>query len=320
MAWIESHQELARHPKTKRFARAAGISIPESIGYLHLLWWWALDFAQDGNLADYTDEDIADAMLWEGDPKKIVDALISSGFIDATNSGSGRAVHDWSDYAGRLISRRDKNRERMQHARSADNSVQRTCNAQEAHNNDVRDTCEATVPNRTVPNHTDINTYSSALPPTPPAGWNEDEAPVEDGAVNGIPQNGHEEALRECSDAYMRISGRTMPGGVTSEVLLRINDGVEPRVIIFAMGESAGKDVGYFRAIMRRLARDGIKTYAQLTASETKDGAKARAAPKPDYRDPSRYENMDMKGFTAAADDEFTIERLTAQSNGAKVP
>ena len=54
MAWIESHQELANHPKTKRFKRALGISTPQAIGHLHLLWWWALDYAQDGSLAAFS--------------------------------------------------------------------------------------------------------------------------------------------------------------------------------------------------------------------------------------------------------------------------
>ncbi|GIM48438.1 hypothetical protein DNHGIG_39870 [Collibacillus ludicampi] len=51
MAWLKSHQEIARHPKTKRLAKALDISLPTAIGHLHLLWWWAMDFAKNGDLS-----------------------------------------------------------------------------------------------------------------------------------------------------------------------------------------------------------------------------------------------------------------------------
>ena len=105
MAWIESHQELGQHPKTKRLARALQISLPAAIGHLHLLWWWALDYAQDGDLHKYTDEDIADAICWDGDAAQIANALITSGFIDQAEGGT-RSIHDWYEYAGRLIDQR----------------------------------------------------------------------------------------------------------------------------------------------------------------------------------------------------------------------
>src|SRR5687767_5633894 len=54
MAWIESHQEIARHPKTRKLARLLGGSVPTAIGHLHLLWWWAVDYAEDGWLGKYT--------------------------------------------------------------------------------------------------------------------------------------------------------------------------------------------------------------------------------------------------------------------------
>lgn len=140
MSWIESHQELARHPKTRRLARTLGISIPTAIGHLHLLWWWALDFADDGDLSRFEAEDIADGMIWEGDPDAAVDALASAGFLDAD-----QRIHDWDDFAGRLVQRRKSNAERMRETRAT--HVQRTFSAR-------ADTCEATVPNPTVQDST----------------------------------------------------------------------------------------------------------------------------------------------------------------------
>ncbi|WP_067931222.1 hypothetical protein [Alicyclobacillus kakegawensis] len=64
MAWIESHQELARHPKTKKLARELNDTVRGAIGLLHLLWWWAMDYAEDGDLSRFDYEDIADAVMW----------------------------------------------------------------------------------------------------------------------------------------------------------------------------------------------------------------------------------------------------------------
>ncbi len=110
MAWIESHQELARHPKAKKLARLLCICVPQAVGHLHFLWWWALDYAQDGSLAQYDVEDIAEAAGWEGDAQEFVDALVncgpgdSVGFIEKHETGL--LIHDWYDYAGRLIGQR----------------------------------------------------------------------------------------------------------------------------------------------------------------------------------------------------------------------
>jgi DnaD/phage-associated family protein len=123
------------------------INLPQTVGHLHFLWWWALDYAEDGDLTAFYPEDIADAAIYEGDADKFLEALESVGFVD--NLNGTLHLHDWHDYAGKLLSRRDKNKERMKAARAT--NVRDTCNAQDAH---VQDTCVATVPNQTVPNST----------------------------------------------------------------------------------------------------------------------------------------------------------------------
>ena len=94
MAWIESHQSLARHPKMRRLARKLGVSTPTAIGHLHLLWWWALDYAPDGELSGVDTVDIEDAMEWTGEPGVMCRALITTGFVDDDGDG-GLWLHDW---------------------------------------------------------------------------------------------------------------------------------------------------------------------------------------------------------------------------------
>ena len=117
MAWLEAHQELPRHPKTKRFARMLKISIPQAVGHLFLLWWWALDYAENGDLSKYDAYDIADAVQWDGDPEEFLSAMIECGpggtygFIEKDKAGK-IFIHDWDKYSGRLVEKREKNRKR----------------------------------------------------------------------------------------------------------------------------------------------------------------------------------------------------------------
>ena len=86
MSWIESHQSLAYHPKTLKAARLLKVEKATIIGYLHQLWWWALDFAEEGNLKRFDPADIAQAASYPGDPLTFIDSLVSAGFLDQTAS------------------------------------------------------------------------------------------------------------------------------------------------------------------------------------------------------------------------------------------
>lgn len=114
MAWIELHQQLPAHPKTKRLTRALGLKVPDDIpqvvGHLCMFWLWCMDFAIDGSLERMTAQDIADAAGWLGDPDALVDSLREAGFID--DQDGTHYVHDWDDYIGRLLAYREKERER----------------------------------------------------------------------------------------------------------------------------------------------------------------------------------------------------------------
>lgn len=110
MTWIESHQSLRMHPKTRRLARLLGVGVPDAIGRLHLLWWWALDYAPNGDLSSYVVEDIAEAMMWEDGADHLIQSLITAGFLDIAPVLS---IHHWPDYAGRILDRRAANATRQ---------------------------------------------------------------------------------------------------------------------------------------------------------------------------------------------------------------
>ena len=117
MAWIKSQQALRDHPKLKKLARGLEISIPTALGHLHMLWWWAMDYAQDGNLTPFDALDIADAAGWEGDPNRFVDAMVNcgfrgAGFLECTENGE-LLIHDWDEHCGDEFERRAKEAERL---------------------------------------------------------------------------------------------------------------------------------------------------------------------------------------------------------------
>lgn len=114
--WIESHQSLGRHPKLIRLAAKLKISRAQAVGHLHYLWWWAMDFAPDGDLSRFAPEEIASGAEWAQSariartrrtlcaPEVFVSALRGD-WIDADGF-----LHDWHQYAGKLIEKREKDR------------------------------------------------------------------------------------------------------------------------------------------------------------------------------------------------------------------
>lgn len=130
MAWIESHQTLGHHPKTLRLAREWKCSVVAAVGHLHFLWWWCLDFAPNGQIPDESRGVVAQACLWRGDVDRFWAGLEAAGFVEG-GCDYTLSIHDWMDYAGRLIQKREANRHRMREKRAA--HVQRTSGARATH-------------------------------------------------------------------------------------------------------------------------------------------------------------------------------------------
>lgn len=115
MAFIESHQSLGTHLKLRRLARVLRIHRAQAIGHLHFLWWWALDNAPTGNLSALAPAELAEVAEWTGNEEVFLSALKECGWVDADGS-----LHDWDDYAGRLVEARvsDRLRKREERARA----------------------------------------------------------------------------------------------------------------------------------------------------------------------------------------------------------
>lgn len=127
MAWIEIHQNLWSHPKTYAFAKALKIDAVTAGGHLCRFWCWAIDAArEDGDITHLPPEEIAAAAGWRKSPAALFKALTTvfdgctSPWIDKVD---GRyLIHDWEDYAGKLVERRKKDRDRKTQSKKARNS------------------------------------------------------------------------------------------------------------------------------------------------------------------------------------------------------
>lgn len=172
MAWIELHQALRNHPKLLHFADLIGVQDRDlARAKLENIWLWALDYAEAGvirivkkqerGIVDGVDDQghtikvpcltleqfLVEACSWQGDSLTFSSALLEAGWIDKTKSGHwGQEwqIHDWEEFAGRIIERRRSDRERKRAKNSAGIPA---------------------VPYPTVPDHTKPGGTGTAPPP-----------------------------------------------------------------------------------------------------------------------------------------------------------
>ena len=101
MAWIESHQAIERHPKTIELMTRMGWDLDTTVGKLHRLWWWCVDYAEDGDLRKHNDARIGAAVGLNGEAsKRFIEAMVASGWIDRKPYFR---VHDWWDHIGLFL-------------------------------------------------------------------------------------------------------------------------------------------------------------------------------------------------------------------------
>ena len=151
MAWIELHQSLPTHRKTLIASDILDISPVRFVGHIVTFWLWCLDNVPDGNLNGISPRMIARAAQWESDHDQFLEALLTAGFLD---QGETLEIHDWFDYAGKLVERREAEKERSKQRRLALRALQDS--TQTEHKTtagrppDDQQTTVGTVPNLTM--------------------------------------------------------------------------------------------------------------------------------------------------------------------------
>lgn len=115
MAWIEAHQSLRDHRKVLAVAERLGLAEAHVAGHLVYLWLWAIDNAP-GGILPASERTIEKAAGWTGEPGALVAAMLAAELLH--QSDAGLAIHDWDEYAGRLMAQRESNRERQRRFRA----------------------------------------------------------------------------------------------------------------------------------------------------------------------------------------------------------
>lgn len=106
MLWIKSYQATDRDPQTKKFCRLTGLDIPRAVGSLHMIWWWAMDWAPDGDISNFEPIDLADAAHYDGDPEAFFNALVEANYVGKTLDGY--EVLNWHNIGGQVLESRKK--------------------------------------------------------------------------------------------------------------------------------------------------------------------------------------------------------------------
>lgn len=136
--WIESHTNLSDHWKVHKLAKTINVRYAEALGMLHLLWYGAMRYAwRDGDMTKYGADAIEASCNWPYEKGTLVQALQECGFLN------GFKIHDWLDFAGRLI------KDRLNYERS--NKV-RTQSVRKPYGTRTSSVANHTVPDLTLPN------------------------------------------------------------------------------------------------------------------------------------------------------------------------
>ncbi len=88
--------------KFKKLVRVLGESTRSVVGVLELLWQGTAKNAPAGDIGRHTNDEIAILCDWQESPRKLVDALIETGWIDTCETHR-LVVHDWSMHAPNYI-------------------------------------------------------------------------------------------------------------------------------------------------------------------------------------------------------------------------
>jgi hypothetical protein len=88
--------------KFKRLCRRLGVSPVVAVGTLELLWIATAKNTPRGDIGRFTDEDIAIAVYWDGEPAVLITALVETGWLDQ-HQEHRLVVHDWHEHAPRYI-------------------------------------------------------------------------------------------------------------------------------------------------------------------------------------------------------------------------
>ncbi len=102
------------HPKTQMLADLLGIPLLHAVGIIESLFHWTAKYVRTGAIGSCTNAVIAKRIHWDGDPDKLIEALVAAkgtgekGWLE-THKKHRLVVHDWHDHADDSVRKTMKN-------------------------------------------------------------------------------------------------------------------------------------------------------------------------------------------------------------------
>lgn len=109
--------DASAHPKITNLSKYLDITILEALGIVHMLEQFAGKFCMDGALGKYTNQVIADHMLWSEKPgreaEQLIKMLVKAELLDQHHCCTKHRliVHDWADNSPGWVKRKLKRKD-----------------------------------------------------------------------------------------------------------------------------------------------------------------------------------------------------------------
>lgn len=121
MAWISIHEQVTGS-KLRKFAKKAGCTQNEALGLIVRMWLWCIkNIDQDGLLKSMDRYDLAEVInIGLGktyDPEKIVDAMVSTGWVDEEDGQL--FIHEWGEWQRYYYNYMSKNKNEAERKRKS---------------------------------------------------------------------------------------------------------------------------------------------------------------------------------------------------------
>lgn len=85
--------------KFKKLKARLGLPFWQTVGLLESLWLVTYANAPDGDIGKLTNEEIAVALEWTGEPETLIEALVTTGWLEANPCACHRLlIHDWPEH------------------------------------------------------------------------------------------------------------------------------------------------------------------------------------------------------------------------------
>lgn len=94
-SFIKSPKTLALDPRIRKAARLTQTAVPSMIGHVHLIWYWSLDFAKDGDFTDFEAWMIEDVAMWTGEAGLLYVALFDADLLYEDEDNGDISLVDW---------------------------------------------------------------------------------------------------------------------------------------------------------------------------------------------------------------------------------